>query len=118
MDTPLTIKELLIFLLGAGGVVLIVFLCVAVRHLISTLKSASIILKDFETISKAAAKRTEQVDGIIDDVAKSVGSVTKGMSNNQGFLRTLSAIANLVTTLKGVWTKKEKTSDTDKKKGA
>ena len=116
MDAAITMKELLIFLLGTGGIVLIIFLIVAAKNLVNTLKSASKILKDFETISSIAADRAKDVDGIIDNIASSVGTVTKNLKGKSGIAQVISAAVSLLTTLKNFSSKKKKeSSDVDKK---
>ena len=116
MTTAITIQELILFLLGIGGIILIIFLIMAVKSLIDSLKSASKILKDFETISSIAAQRASDIDGIIDDVTASVGNVTKNLKGKSGITQVISAVVSLMTTLKGFSSKKKKeSSDTDKK---
>ena len=114
MDTAVTIKDLIIFLLGVGGFVLIIFLIVAVKHLIDTLKSTSKILKDVEDISAIASERAKDVDGIIDNIAESVGNVSKNLKGRAGIAQVVSAVVGLVTSLKGLM-KNKKSSETAKK---
>jgi predicted PurR-regulated permease PerM len=114
MEVAISIKDLLLFLLGAGGVVLIVFLIICVKNLIDTLKSTNIILKDVEEISKIAADRAKDVNGIIEDVSESVGVVAKNLKGNGSLIKTISSAIGLLTSLKGMFTEK-KTAEGEKK---
>lgn len=116
MTTALTIKDLILFLLGMGGIVLVIFAIVAVKHLINTLKSASIVLKDVEVISAIAAERAKDLDGIIDNVSVSVSNVSKSFKEKKGIAQVISSAISLISTIRGFVAKKKKTTDTAEKK--
>ena len=74
MEATLTIdvKSALICLLIIAGIVLAIYLIVAVYHLIKTLKHSQKVLEDFEVVSKIASERTQQLDKFIDQTSKKV----------------------------------------------
>ena len=115
MDTAITIKDLILLLLGIGGIVLIIFLIVMVKRLIDTLGSTTKILKDVETISAIAAERTKDIDGIIENVSTSVSEVAKNFKGEAGIIKTVSAAIDLLSTLIGFATKKKTATDSEKK---
>jgi uncharacterized protein YoxC len=111
MDVSITISDLLLFLLGAGGVVLIIFLIVLVSNLIKTLKSANTVLQDVEVISKVVAERTQDIDTVIEDVTASVGTITKNLKGNQGLVKTITSLIDTLTTFIGLFSKTSSGSD-------
>jgi uncharacterized protein YoxC len=113
-DITISIQDLILFLLGIGGIILIICLIVLAKNLIATVKSTNKILKDAESISKIAAGRAKDVDGIIDDVTESVGVLAKNLKGNGGFLKTIASAVSLITSLKGMFSGKT-SSDPDEK---
>ncbi|MDR1028477.1 MAG: hypothetical protein LBL63_03555, partial [Clostridiales Family XIII bacterium] len=107
MDVAIPIKDLLIFLLAIGGVILIIYLIAFVRNLIVALKSANAVLKDVEEITKIAAARTKDIDGVIDNVSESVSAITKNLKGEGNLLKTISAAVGFLTSLKGLFTEKK-----------
>lgn len=112
-EITISLTDLILFLLGAGGIVLIIFLIIMVRHLIVTLKSTNLVLQDLQIISEIAAKRTKDLDGIIADVAESVETVTKNVKGNTSIVKTLSSAVGFLSSLKGLFSKNDKKKDTD-----
>jgi len=113
MDISISIKDLILVLLGAGGLVLIIYLVFLVKNLITTLKSANVVLKDVETISAIAAKRAQDIDGIVDDVVDSVGTVAKNLKGKESLSKTISSAIGFLTSLKGLFSKFKKNKDED-----
>ena len=75
MDSTLTITVAdLVGLLIIAGVILAVFLMVAVYNLIKTLKQTQKMLADFEVVAHIASERTKQLDKFINDAQKKVKS--------------------------------------------
>ncbi|MDR1953193.1 MAG: hypothetical protein LBQ21_01745 [Clostridiales Family XIII bacterium] len=109
MEATVSIKDLLLFLLGAGGVVLIIFLIVCTKNLIHTLKSTNNILKDVEVITQIAADRSKEIDDIVENVSESVGVVAKNLKGNGNLLKTISSVVGLLTSLKGMFSEKKGT---------
>ncbi|MDR2487786.1 MAG: hypothetical protein LBD12_07455, partial [Clostridiales Family XIII bacterium] len=81
-EITITVKDLLLFLLGAGGIVLIVFLIVLTAHLIKAVKNTTQVLSEVETITRIAEKRTEEVDGLLDNVIDAVSGIAKNLKGN------------------------------------
>jgi hypothetical protein len=107
MGVTITIKDLLLILLGIGGIVLLFYLILCAKNLVATIKSANIILKDAEEISDIAASRAKDVDGIIENVSGSVSAVAKNLKGEGGLISTISSAIALLTSLKGLFSEKK-----------
>jgi uncharacterized protein YoxC len=103
MDITITLKDLILFLLGIGGIVLLIYLIVLVKNLVATLKKTNRVLDDVAVVSDIAAKRANDLDGIVEDVTASVGAISKNLKGNQGIVKTISAVVSLLTSLKGLF---------------
>ena len=68
------VKTALICLLILAGIVLAVFLIVAVYNLIKTLQKSQKVLSDFEVVAGVASKRTAELDKFIDATQKKMKS--------------------------------------------
>jgi uncharacterized protein YoxC len=105
MDITITIKDIILFLLGAGGIVLIVYLIVLVANLVKTLKGANKIVDDVAAITDIAAKRTEDIDSIITNVASSAKTISGNIKGKDGVTGTVSSIVGILTSLTGLFSK-------------
>ena len=83
------VKTALICLLIIAGIVLGVYLIIAVYNLIKTLKQTQKVLADFEVVSKIASERTQQLDHIIEQTQKKVKS-------GQGILNSIPVIVSAI----------------------
>jgi uncharacterized protein YoxC len=101
MDIQIPLGTLLLVLLGIGGVILIVYLIVLVRNLLETLKKANVVIDEAHVVMEIAAKRAQEVDGIVDDVASSVKSISENLKGNLNFAKVIAALVNLGTSIKG-----------------
>ena len=102
MNTTITIKEMIVILLGGAGFALIISLVVLTANLIKTVKRANVIMADAEKVTKIVSKRSEEVDGVLDDVFKSVKAVAKNLKGEVNLLKIGSSIVGLVTAITGV----------------
>ncbi len=102
MVITLDMKTLGWALIMIGLLVLIVFCIVFLKNLIVTIQHANRILKDAEKISAIATKRSKQVDGLVGDMAESVGQVTKAIKGNQSIPAALTSLVNAATALKNL----------------
>jgi len=102
METTITIKEMMLILLGGGGFVLLIYLVILVANLIKTMRQAQTIMKDVETITGIASKRTKDVDGLLEDVIKSASSIVSNLKGEVSLAKVGTAIVNLVTAVRGL----------------
>lgn len=107
MDGVLTVKDMFFILIGIGLLVLIVYLIMFFKNLITTIKSANVILKDVEKVSSVAAERTQDVDKIITNVTDSVDTITKNIRDNKSTVGFIGSLISFLTSLKGFLNKKK-----------
>ena len=69
MDVSIDIKTLLIVLVLIALVVLIVYSIMVLRKLLVTVDRTNNVLEDLEVVSEIAASRSQDLDGIIDNVS-------------------------------------------------
>ena len=98
------VKDLLLCLLIIGGIVLVIFLIVAVYNLINTLKKAEKVLGDFEAVAEIASKRSKQLDKLIDDTSKKFKA-------GQNIFSSIPAIFSVISKIAGAVGQKTKKSD-------
>ena len=85
-----------VILLILAGVVLAVFLIVAVYNLIKTLQLSQKVLSDFEVVSGVASKRTAELDKFIDATQKKMKSVQNIFNSVPIIVAAIGQIAKVV----------------------
>ena len=98
MEATLTIdvKSALLCLLIIAGIVLAVYLIVAVYHLIKTLKQSQKVLDDFEVVAKIASERSQQLDKLIDQTSKKIKAGQNMFNSVPIIISAIFQIAKLV----------------------
>ncbi len=99
MNVTIDLKTLLIILVLIALVVLIIYAIFMVRKLLVTLEHTNKILSDFETVSEIAASRSEDLDGIIENVSGAVSDAT----SDTGLVTTVTSIAKSAASLRGLF---------------
>lgn len=89
-------------------VVLLIYLIKLTRNLIETAKHTNKILADAEIISALAAEKAQELDGVVDDVAETVGSLAELIRGNQSIVKALTNIINSLAGLKNLANEKKK----------
>ena len=64
MTVTITLKGVLLTVIALLVIVLLIYIIVLIRKLIDSLKRMDAILGDTKTVTKVAADRVQQVDGI------------------------------------------------------
>ena len=90
------LKDALICLLIIAGIVLAVYLIVAVYNLINTLKQTQKVLTDFEVVSKVASERTKQLDKFIEQTQKKIKSGQNIFNSVPIIISAIAQIAKVV----------------------
>jgi len=106
MDATIQVKDALLFLIMGGAIVLIVYLIVLIKNVVVTVKHTNQIMADAEVITKIARERTEEVNGVLDDVVESVTGVATALKGKESIIRSLSSIASAITSLVNIFKKK------------
>jgi uncharacterized protein YoxC len=100
MSVTIDLKMLLLIIVCIAVVVLVIYLIRLLRSLMVTLGHADEVLKDVEVITDIAAKRSEDVDGIITDLAGTVSGLTEDINEKQNMISTVTAIVKAVISAK------------------
>ena len=94
----------LLGLLIIAGIVLAVYLIVAVYNLIKTLKQTQKVLSDFEVVAEIASKRSKQLDKLIEDTSKKFKS-------GKNVFNTIPLVVSAITKIAGMVGKKPRKSE-------
>jgi ABC-type transporter Mla subunit MlaD len=102
--------------LGIGLIILIFYGAYLIRNLITTVKSVNKILADAEVISEITARRSKDVDKLIDDATESMGSLADIIKGNQSTIAALTSIVNALGSLKNLISRDRAKGDGARKK--
>ena len=101
------LKDALLCLLIIAGIILAIYLIIAVYNLIKTLKKTQTVLDDFQIVSHIASVRTKQVDALIEKTSKKI----KG---GQGILNTIPIIIKAITQIAKLFGKQNEKGSAEK----
>ena len=96
------VKELLIWLLLLAGVVLIVFLIIAVSNLTRVLKQVSGILDDTSAVTTIVHEKAEETKPLVDDLSGAVMSFASAMKGNESSIASISSISKALSSMVSV----------------
>ena len=89
------IKTALIYLLLVAAVVLVCFLIVAVKNLVTTIKNVNKILEDASVVSSVAAEKSLEINDMIGNIQAAVADVSSAVKGDSS---TFGAVANVAKT--------------------
>ena len=72
------------------------------KKILITLEHANTVLEDVEVISAIAASRSEDIDGIIDNVSSAASDIS-GATANSSLLTTVGSVAKSAASIKGIF---------------
>ncbi|NLD20487.1 MAG: hypothetical protein GX663_09645 [Clostridiales bacterium] len=103
MSVTIDLKALVLIVVGIALVVFIIYLIQVMRKLLVTVTHTNKILEDMEVVSEIAAKRSQDVDGIIGNVSETVESMAEAVKGKQNvfaavvsIIKSLAIVKNLV----------------------
>lgn len=102
------VKELLIYLILIAAVVLLVYLIVLIKNLVSTVKETNKVLEDTAVVSGIVAEKAKAADGLADDVISALQSFTKAVKGEENVIAALSNIAKTLGMVASFFKKGEK----------
>lgn len=111
MTITITLKGALLTVIAILGIILLIYLIMLVANLIKTLKKTNEILGDAKVVSEIAADKVKMVDGMVDDLGESVGTIVKTLKGNQSVIAAATNVINAVSNFASLIKKSE-----DKKK--
>ena len=116
MTVTITLKGILLTVIALLVIVLLIYIIVLIRKLIDSLKRMDAILGDTKTMTKVAADRVQQVDGIVDGIGDTVGQVVDAMRGNQSSIAAATHIIYAGSYLLGILKKKKSGDESETKK--
>lgn len=102
MEITFTLKEAGIFLIFVAVIILLIYVIILVRGLIPAVKNTKKITDDAAVITSIARKRTEDLDGVLDDVTDSVHGLSEALKGKESLVQSLSSIGKAITSLIGL----------------
>lgn len=90
------VKYTLICLVLLALFVLLVYLAVLAKNLITTVKNANKVVEDAAVVSGIASDKATQLDDIVGDLSSAVDDITKAMKGNQNLIGALTNMAKAV----------------------
>jgi ABC-type transporter Mla subunit MlaD len=101
MNVTIDLTTLMIVLVLVALIVLIIYAIFLLRKLLVTIDHTNTVLEDVEVISKIAASRSEDLDGIIDDVSTAAANMSSAAAGSS-VISTVTSIAKSAATIKGM----------------
>lgn len=113
MAITLTIKEIIMIVIGISVVILIAYLIKLLKALIETSQRTNKVLEDVEVVSAIAAEKAQKLDEVADDAIESIGLVADMLKGNQSSVKAAANLVNSLASIKSLF----KDSDSKKEKG-
>lgn len=108
LESAFTLKEIGLFFVFLGLIVLIIYMIFFVKNLTVVLKSTNSILKDTKVITDIAQKRAKDADEMMDDVFSSVRGINNALKGNEGTVQSVASVGKAVSSLIGMLKDREK----------
>lgn len=102
IEFTLTLKDLILLIIGIGGIVLIIYLIILFKKLTVTIDKANKILDDTNVVTSITASRATEVNGVVDDVIGALGSVATSVKGNQSTMAAVSTLVNAIGSLRKI----------------
>ena len=109
------VKTALLYLLLVAAIVLVGYLIVVVKNLVTTLKEVNKILEDVSVVSGVAADKAVQLDSVVGDVQSAVADLSNAMRGEQSTIGAVSNFAKSVGSLAAIF-KSDKPKKNKRKK--
>ncbi len=102
MTVTLTWQGVLISLLIIAGIAALVYLCIVLANLVTTLKKLNGVLDDAKEITEFATTQTNKANNIITGMSDSVSQVVSNLKANKNTIRNVSSLVGATTSIIGV----------------
>lgn len=114
MTITLTLKGALLTAIAVLVIILLIYLIVLLNNLIKTLKQVNLIMEDAKVVSATAAEKAQQIDGIVNGIGSSVGTVVNSLKGNQNVVSAATSVVNAASSFAGVVKRDKKSKKTKK----
>lgn len=111
MTITLSLKDLLLVLIFIALIVLICYLIIFFKNMITTIKETNKILEDTKVVTGIAADKAVEIDGMVGDITSTVTSLTDLLKGNQSVVAAFSNLVNAVGSLATIVKKKNNKED-------
>jgi len=88
------------------GIIVLVFMVIALKNLNSVLKNTNQVLSDAQEITAIAARRANDVDGLVDKVSEAGINIADAVNGNQNTIKAITVLINSIASLKNLFTEK------------
>ena len=102
MTVTLTLQGVLIALLTIAGIAALVFLCIVLANLVTTLKKVNTVLDDTKEITTFATTQTDKASKVLGGMEDSVSAVVSSLKANKSTIRNVSSLVGATTSIIGV----------------
>ena len=108
MTVTITLKGALLTIIAVLAIVLLIYLILLLRKLIATLVKVDTILDDAKVVSETASDKVQKLDGIVDGISTSVGTVLNSIKGNQSVVSAATNVVNAASNFAGIVKKPNK----------
>lgn len=108
MTVTITLQGALLTTIAVLAIVLLIYLILLLRKAIATLVKVDAILDDAKVVSQTASDKAQKLDGIVDGISSSVGTVVDSIKGNQNVVAAATSMVNAASSFAGVVKKPSK----------
>ncbi|MDD6254570.1 MAG: hypothetical protein PUA82_00915 [Eubacteriales bacterium] len=106
MDTPITIKEGLLLIIGICVILLLIYLIRVVRALLPTLKNVEKITDDAGRLTGMASDAAAGAEDAVNSLMESTDDMADFIANNKSTVKALVSFINAVVAIKQLFNSK------------
>ena len=99
MTVTITLKGALLTIIAVVAIILLIYL---IRKAITTLNKVNTVLDDAKVVSEVTADKAKKVDGIVDGISDSVGTVVNSIKGNQSIVAAITNVVNAASSFAGI----------------
>ena len=102
MTVTFTWQTILYPALVLAAIAALVFLCVVLSRLLTTIKKLNLVLDDAKDLTEFAREKKDKADSIIGGVENTISNVTSSLKLNKGTIKNVSSLVGATTSIIGV----------------
>lgn len=102
MTFTITLKGALLTAIAVLTIILLVYLIILAKRLMVTLSKVNDVLDDTKIVSETAADKVQKLDGIVDGLSTSVGTVVNSIKGNQNIVAAATNVVNAASSFAGI----------------
>ena len=102
MTVTFTWQTILYPALVLAAIAALVFLCVVLSRLLTTIKKLNLVLDDAKDLTEFAREKKDKADNIIGGVENTISNVTSSLKLNKGTIKNVSSLVGATTSIIGV----------------